>query len=218
MRYLRLALLPLVFAACTEQQPAAPDIGVTPDFGATATKELVYLHPGRVTWMDNDPAQDEPWDVLLLGYDPAEHGRCTDGTWPGGIPAKDHYVLSMEGIPDEFSQRDHEVLTTIGRPPLYLYLRSDFPAPDASDAEWCAFYTDGWIAAGHWSAVLYMDNELSWEDNTPGMNVYGGTETGVLWGADGAKYKYEWKWKRHWNRSTGVDELINGVDHVVRIK
>jgi hypothetical protein len=213
MRYVRLALLPLVFAACTERQPAAPDIDVTPDFGATVTNEVVYLHPGRITWMDS---QDD-WDVLLLGYDPADDASCNDGQFVGGIPVKNHYVLSMEGIPDEFSQRDHQVLTTIGRPPLYLYLRSDFP-PDATDAEWCTFITEGWIASGHWSAVLNMDNEVSWYDNTPGMNVYGGTETGVLWGADGAMYKYEWKWKRHWNRTTGVDELITGVDHVVRIK
>ena len=214
MRYLRLALLPLVLAACTEQQTVAPDIGVTPAFGATVDKEIVYLHPGRITWMDS---QDD-WDVLLLGYDPADDAACNDGEYVGGIPAKNHSVMSMEGIPDEFSQRDHQVLTTIGRPPLYLYLRSDFPAPDASDAEWCAFFIEGWIAAGHWSAVLYMDNELSWFHNTPRMNVYAGTEAGVLWGTDGSMYKYEWRWKRHWNRTTGVDELITGVDHVVRIK
>ena len=54
MRYVRLALLPLVFAACSDQQPAAPDIGVTPNFDATVTNEVVYLHPLRITWMDND--------------------------------------------------------------------------------------------------------------------------------------------------------------------
>lgn len=217
MRYLRLALLPLVFAACTEQQPAAPDIGVTPDFGATVTNEVVYVNPGRITWMNNDPEQGEPWDVLLLGYDPADHAVCNDGEFVGGIPAKSHQVVAQEGFPDEFSQRDLVLLTTIGRPPLYLYLRSDFPL-GAPDDVWCTFYKEGYIASGHWSAVLQMDNEFSWFDNTPGMNVYGGTETGVLWGADGAQYKYEWKWKRHWDRTTGVDELITGVDHVVRIK
>ncbi len=217
MRYLRLALLPLVFAACSEREPAAPDIGVTPDFDATVTNEVVYVNPGRVTWMDNDASAGEPWDVLLLGYDPADHAVCNDGEFVGGIPAKNHYVVTQEGFPDEFSQRDQTVLTTIGRPPLYLYLRSDLPF-GAPDDVWCSFYKEGYIASGHWSAVLYMDNEVSWFDNTPGMNVYGGTETGVLWGADGAMYKYEWKWKRHWNRTTGVDEEVTSVDHVVRIK
>jgi hypothetical protein len=213
MRYLRLILVPLLFAACTEREAAAPDIGVTPDFGATVTNDIVYLHPGRITWMDSDD-----WNVLLLGYDPADNGLCNDGEFVGGIPAREFHVVSMEGIPDELSQRDHHVLTTIGSPPLYLYLRADFPPPGASDEEWCTFFTEGWIASGHWSAKIMMDNEESWWDNTPGMNVYGGTETGVLWGTDGAMYRYEWKWKRHWNRVTGVDELITGVDHVVRIK
>jgi hypothetical protein len=35
MRYLRLALLPLVFAACTEQQAAAPDLEAAPSLKAT---------------------------------------------------------------------------------------------------------------------------------------------------------------------------------------
>jgi hypothetical protein len=217
MRYLRLALLPLVFAACTEQQPAAPDIAVAPDFGATVTNEVIYVNPGRITWMDNDPALGEPWDVLLLGYDPADHAVCNDGEFVGGIPAKNHYVVTQEGFPDEFSQRDQTVLTTIGRPPLYLYLRSDIPF-GAPDDVFCAFYKEGYIASGHWSAVLYMDNEVSWLDNTPGMNVYGGTENGVLWGADGAKYKYEWKYKLQWFPKLGVDRVVNSVDRVVRIK
>ena len=37
MRYLRLALLPFVFVACTEQEPAAPDIVIPPAFAATHT-------------------------------------------------------------------------------------------------------------------------------------------------------------------------------------
>jgi hypothetical protein len=184
-----------------------------PNFGATVTNEIVYVHPSRITWLDSQG----DWDVLLIGHDPADDYTCNDGVYVGGIPARQHHTVSMEGFPDEFSQRDQFVLTTIGSPPLYLYLRSDFPPAGASDEEWCTFLTEGWIASGHWSAVLNKDNELSWLDNTPGMNAYGGTEAGVLWGTDGTKYKYEWKWKRHWDRNTGVDRLVNSVDRVVRI-
>jgi hypothetical protein len=45
MRYLRLALLPLVFAACAEQAPVAPDIVTPPAFAATHTTENVFDFP-----------------------------------------------------------------------------------------------------------------------------------------------------------------------------
>ena len=213
MRYLRFMLLPLVFVACTEKQPAAPDVEVAPEFSATVTNDIVYANPNRITWMDSE----DDWDVLLLGFDPADDYTCNDGEFVGGIPVRIHHVVSQEGFPDELSQRDQRLVTTIGRPPLYLYLRADFPPPEATDEEWCTFVTEGWIASGHWSATMSKDNEVSWQDNTPGMNAYGGTEAGVLLGTDGTKYKYEWKWKRLWNRNTGVDRQVNSVDRVVRI-
>jgi len=36
MRWLRLAVFPLVFAACTESQPAEPDVDIAPHFNAQA--------------------------------------------------------------------------------------------------------------------------------------------------------------------------------------
>jgi hypothetical protein len=50
MRYLRLVLLPLVFAACTEREPAAPDIDMAPTLSATHTTSNVF---------------DFPWSALL---------------------------------------------------------------------------------------------------------------------------------------------------------
>ncbi len=151
MRYLRLALLPLVFAACTEREAAAPDIEVTPNLGATVTNEIVYVKPARVTWMDTQPPDD--WDVYLIGYDPADAGWCHDGDWDvGGIPAREHAVVSMEGFPDEFDQRDQYVLTTLGRAPLYLYTRASIPFGGTND-EFCDWATNDWIAMGHWTAT-----------------------------------------------------------------
>ena len=194
------------------------EIAVTPDFGATVANEVSYAHPVRVTWMDTDQSLGEPWDVRLVGFDPADHPVCNDGELVGGIPALGHHLVTQEGFPDELSQRDQGFVTTIGRPPLYLYLRSDQPASGASADEWCTFLTEGWIASGHWSATLARDTDFSWMDNTPGMEVYGGTEQGVLWGPDGAMYRYEWKYTLQWFPELGVDRFVNHVDHVVRIK
>jgi hypothetical protein len=215
MRYLRLALLPLVFAACTEQQPAAPDIEAPPNLGATVTDEIVYLHPLRLTWMDTDPAQGEDWDVVLLGYDPADDIDCNGGVFVGGIPARSHGVVSMEGFPDEFSQRDQQVLTTIGRAPLYLYTRESLPFGGTPD-DWCEFWNNDWIASGHWTAHQ-TDNDVSGFDATPGNNSFGLVEAGVLWGTDGAKYKYSWKYRAHCDPEAGC-RTLNGIDRVERIK
>jgi hypothetical protein len=106
----------------------------------------------------------------------------------------------------------------IGRPPLYLYLISDHPPYNTPDEVLCTFYKEGYNASGHSSALLTMGNEVSYHDNTPGTNVYDGTEVGVLWGADGAMYRYEWKWKAQWDQDSGVEEIITSVDRVVRIR
>jgi hypothetical protein len=214
MRYLRLALLPLVFAACTEREAAAPDIGVTPDFGATVFNDVVYRHPLRVTWMDNEPPAD--WDVVLLGYDPADDIDCNGGVFVGGIPVRRHLAVSQEGFPNEFSQRDQNVLTTIGRPPLYLYTAASLPWGGTPD-EWCDHWKNGWIAAGGWSAVLAVDNDVSGFDGTPGNNSFGGIETGMLFGTDGALYKYSWKYRVHCNPETGC-RVLNSIDKVEQIK
>lgn len=214
MRYLRLAFLPLLLVACTDQQPGAPDIEANPNLRATATSDIVYVFPERITWMDSQG----PWDVFLLGYDPADDYTCNGGVPVGGIPARNVTVVSMEGFPDEFSQRDHVILNTIGRPPLYLYLRSDFPPPEATDEDWCTFLKEGWIASGYWSAALAVDNDVSGFDGTPGVNSWGGTEAGILWGADGAMYKYEWKYRAILEPERGFYKLAHSVDHVVRIK
>ncbi len=216
MRYLRLALLPLVFAACTEREAAAPDIEVTPNLGATVTNEIVYVKPARVTWMDTQPRDD--WDVYLIGYDPADAGWYHDGDWDvGGIPAREHAVVSMEGFPDEFDQRDQYVLTTLGRAPLYLYTRASIPFGGTND-EFCDWATNDWIAMGHWTATLAVDNDVSGVDGTPGVNSFGGTEAGVLWGDDGSMYKYEWKYRAIWAPERDVFRVVRNTDRVVRIK
>jgi len=215
MRYLRLALLPLLFASCTEREPAAPDTGIAPSLRASAANDVVYLHPGRLTWLDNDAAAGDPPDVLLFGYDPAEHGACTGGTWPGGIPAREHYVVSMEGFPNEFSQRDQSILTTIGRPPLYMYDYASVPVGGTAE-ELCDFFTNGWFAVGSWSATIATDNDISGGDQTPGVNTWGGTETGTLRGTDGTTYIYSWKYRLILEPERGFFKVANEIDQVRR--
>jgi len=212
MRYLRLALLPLVFAACTEQQPAAPDIAATPDLRATVDNEVFYAHPGRATWMDNDQYAGEPWDVFLLGYDPADDYTCNDGDGNvGGIPVRNHWV-TQEAL---FGTRYLHLLTTIGRAPAYLYTRASFPPDDASNDVWCDYLMNDWIAAGGWS-VTQQDNDV--EASGPGINSFGVMENGVLSGADGALYKYSWKYRALYDAETGEFRLLTQIDRVERIK
>jgi len=217
MRTLRHTVFALIgsafMVACSEQQPVAPDTQLTPNFTATVSNDLVYLFPGRITWLYNDPATDPP-DVLLLGYDPADDFAC-DPSQQGGILAREHLAVSQEGFP--WGQRDQYILTTIGRPPMYMYRLADLPAEPYPDDPWCAFQTDGWIAAGNWSATLAQDNDLS-GGGTPGTNSFGGTEAGILWGRDGDMYRYEWKYRYIYDPARGVFEERRNVDHVVQIK
>jgi len=57
MRCLRLALLPLVFAACTESQPAEPDIDIAPSLNAQAPPAVSGIvtrggAPFALIWVD----------------------------------------------------------------------------------------------------------------------------------------------------------------------
>ena len=118
-------VLALFVAVSCDQQPIAPDSEVNPLFDrATVTNEVVYLHLGRITWMDNVPGQD-PWDVLLFGYDPAEDWDCNGGVAVGGVPFKDHMVVKDDAKSD--GDRTVAIGTMIGRAPLYLYTRASLP-------------------------------------------------------------------------------------------
>lgn len=210
VRKLAAILVPLSLLAC-EREPAAPAIQRSPQLSAAVTNQFEYAWPGRATWLDS---QDD-WDVLLLGYDPADDFTCHDGADVGGIPVLAHEVVTQVGFPFG-GARVQELVTTIGRPPLYLYRRADFPAYDAPFSEWCAFLTQDWIAAGSWSATLANDNDVTGFDATPGDNSFGGTETGTLLGTDGTRYRYEWKYRARCNPDWGCTTM-HLVDHVVRI-
>jgi len=200
-----------LLAACTEQQPAAPDSEVVPNLGATVSNEIVFQHPLRLTWLDNDPS--EPWDVVLIGYDPADDSDCNGGVFVGGIPTRTHVAVSQEGFP--WGQRDQQLVTTIGRPPLYLYTRASVPFGGTAD-DFCDWLKNDWIAAGSWSAVLAGDNDVSGDDGTPGVNSWGGTETGRLVGTDGTRYKYSWKYRLMWEPERGFFKVAHEVDGVER--
>jgi len=209
MRRLAFTLIPLLLLACG-REPAAPAILATPELNAAVTNQFEYAWPFRITWLDS---QDGP-DVALLGYDPADDFTCHDGAEVGGIPVLAHEVIAQDGFPFG-GARVQELVTTIGRPPLYLYRIADFPADNAPFSEWCEYLTQDWIAAGSWSAVV-NDNDVSGFDETPGNNSFGRTEMGILRGKDGTLYKYEWKYRALCNPDWGC-AVTHSVDHVVRI-
>ncbi len=53
MRYLRLALLPLVFAACSDSQPAAPDLEPTPVLDVSAEHRALFVRNEGETGLFN---------------------------------------------------------------------------------------------------------------------------------------------------------------------
>jgi hypothetical protein len=191
MRKLALTLVPLLVVAC-DRGPTTPPATITPAFGATAANEFTYAWPERITWLDNQ--RPAAWDVYLLGYDPADDYTCNGGVNVGGIPVREHLLVTQEDFPPG-SQRDQALITIIGRAPLYMYRRADFLPPSATDAEWCEWLKEGWIAAGTWTATLQIDNDLNGFDGTPGVNSWGGAETGLLTGKDGTLYRYAWKYR-----------------------
>jgi hypothetical protein len=221
MRRAVLLLVPLFLFAC-DRQPVAPD---SPAFnGASALNEIQYRNPERITWLDTDRDAGEPWDVLLLGYEPADNPACNGGVFGGGIAVREHIVVTRAGEgfnlndPTTWNQGEgfHDLVTIIGTAPLYMYSRASFPL-GGTDEQWCEFYKNGWVASGQWTATIYRDNDVTWLDYTPGMNVYGRNEHGVLRGTDGTKYKYLWKNLFQWNPENGVDRVIYDIDHVERI-
>jgi hypothetical protein len=62
-----------------------------------------------------------------------------------------------------------------------------------------------------------QDNDVTGGDLTPGNNSFGIVETGVLFGDDGAMYKYSWKYRAHYYPETGF-RLLTDIDRVERIK
>jgi hypothetical protein len=203
-------LLLLAMAACSDE-PAAPMAPAEPAMNVVSN-EVTYGWPIRVTWLDSQG----PWDVLLLGYDPEDDYDCNGGSYVGGIPIRQHALLSQEGIPLGGDVRETYSIHTLGRAPLYMYRRADFPPPGATSDDWCTFLTTGFLASGSWSATLSNDNDYSGFDGTPGTNSYGGTETGQMIGTDGTRYRYEWKYRAQCDPSAGC-RMMHSVDHVVRV-
>ena len=73
MRCLRLALLPLVFAACTEQQPAEPALDIAPSLNAQAPPAESGIVtrggvPFALIWIDEQAGLR-----AVVGADPAEY-------------------------------------------------------------------------------------------------------------------------------------------------
>jgi len=206
-----LALLAVVVVSC-DQQPVQPELPSTPSFdGATVINGVTYVWPARLTWMDS---QDD-WDVALLGYDPADDYACHDGDPVGGVPFREHTVFRYD--PKSDSWRDVLIGSMVGRQPLYLYTRASFPPDGASDAEWCDYLVNDWLAAGTWH-MQSTDNDLTGGDGTPGVNSFGQVETGQLVDRDGNRYKYAWKYHCRFDPETDPPfQCRNGVDEVTRI-
>jgi hypothetical protein len=179
--------LALFVAVSCDQQPVEPEPATTALFaGADVYHEFLYAHPYFFSWMDNDRAAGDEEDVLLLGYHPADDYTCNDGEYVGGILITDFYVVKDNQ--QTLGERVQNVGTTIGRPPLYLYIWADYPLGGTWEEE-CDFLMNGWIAKGSFSGFV-KDNDISCFDGTPGVNSYGYKANARLTDREGNKYKW----------------------------
>jgi len=214
-RLLPLATL-LVFAACGGY-PAAPLDDGTATLNAAVSRDVFLARPGRITWLNTQRDLGEPPDVLLLGYDPADHPACHVGDpTPRGIRVQEVFHVTHEGTdyPGE-----HDLVTTLGVAPLYLYDLAAFAASGTDPATRCDFAMNGWFARGSWTAVFGEDNDISGIDGTPGTNSWGGNESGQLAGADGSRYLYEWKYRARCGPDIpGFCTWMHDVDHVRQLR
>jgi len=218
--FLASAGLGLALTACDNPTPVAPASDGVPSASAVIAQNLLYRHPGRLTFLDDQ----NDWDVLLLGYDPADDNTCNGGVWVGGIPILEHIAVTHAdetfdlGSGSTWGRGEgfHDLVTTIGRPPLYMYSRASLPPDNAPDEVWCDYLTNDWIAAGGWSATIGVDNDITGDDGTPGINTWGGTEVGQLVGTDGTRYRYEFRFRAQYDPGVAFRVLFV-VDHVVRV-
>ena len=124
MRYLRLALLPLVFAVCTEREPAAPDIDVPPNLASIPKLEFPF------TWVFPalNPCTGLDHIVTITGtLWVQEHPNNRTIRWRGKITTDDgftsNYVETWTGS-DIFGPGDvsnHTMNIIVKRPPDSKY-------------------------------------------------------------------------------------------------
>ena len=98
MRYLRLALLPLLLVACTERQPAAPDIDVRPEFRANGGWIDWYLEFGPGDFVFPAACIDE--DMTFVGNMWFRDHMVSPPGAPHGGQVHDNWEIWYEG---EFS-------------------------------------------------------------------------------------------------------------------
>lgn len=156
MRYLRLALVPLVFAACTEHQAPVPDVEAEPSFNFM-----------------NGP--DNPGNVLRLeayGYlsitDPVEGLRVrfydTFDTWRCGGSTDDPIWVYQDTQEGEFGATVQEVGTS-QEVPFVVY-----PHPNTTGKPFCQFLQEDWLYRGS-GTVRVNDSNYFWFTGTSGTDA-----------------------------------------------
>jgi hypothetical protein len=171
MRYLRLALLPLVFAACTEQAPVAPiedgpafDWMNNPDNGNLNI--FRFSHGWRVCWTD-----------------PTNGLRVCHGTVPFGPDPQTECDIQGEG--DPVSHQDvglwsGDFFHQVHRGETFVVIRDITTSGDC--------YGNALVAEG-WGRLTANDNDI-FGSTDPNTNTWSFRGQGQLEATDGTKVHY----------------------------
>ena len=172
MRYLRLALLPLVFAACTEQAPVAP-VEDGPAFNFMNGPE----NPGNVL-------RFEYYGILSI-TDPVRGLRVrfydTFDTWRCGGSTDDPVWAYQDTQEGEFGAVVQEVAKS-QELPFVVY-----PWPNTPGKDFCQFLQEDWLFRGT-GTVSLNDSNYFWFTGTGGTDAVTIRAQGVVEDAAGNKH------------------------------
>lgn len=179
MRKLCFILVPLLFVACTEQQPAAPDIEVAPSFDFMNGPANPGQSPVVSRFADNGflSITDLDRGLRVRLYDTFNTFRCNDP----GVPDP------IWGYQDAFTSNERlKSLVRSQEVPLVVY-----PFPNTVQGpgleEFCRFLEEDWLYRG-WGNAHNNDNNVFWFTGTGGNNAFGVRAQGTVWDRDGNKH------------------------------
>ena len=176
MRYLRLALLPLVFAACTEQAPVAPiEDGPTLNWknnlDGGSLRIFRYIDHYAACWSDSDNGLRACHATVPLGG--GSEPDC--GLQVVAEPGAWQEILIKEDAYEEFDR-----IFTHFKGDVYITVRDLNSPGDCFDSE---------LVAEGWGAVNALDNDI-FGTAEPNTNTWGASAHGVLMTTGGEQVQY----------------------------
>jgi len=184
MRYLRLALLPLVFAACTEQATVAPiDDGPAfnwmnnPDGGGLRVYRSADHY--AACWSDATNGMRACHATVPLGQ--GSEPDC--GLQADAEPGAWQEVLAREDVYEDWDR----VLTHF-QGDVYITVRDQNSPGTCFDSE---------LVAEGWGAITHLDNDI-YGTVEPNTNTWGASAHGALMTPGGEKVQYSGHFRAMW--------------------